>query len=208
LTLKLFKNDVRVAMKAQGDLLSGAIQLLKYALVPLLVMMLPATLIYAQLSQWFQQRPLKVGEKTVLTMKLNGDRGGSFPDVGLKRTDAVKTLVGPVRIFSKRQVCWTIEASEKGYHLLVLNVNDQTIEKELAVGDGFMRVSTERSEWSDALLHPGERPFGPDSPVRSIEVDYPERSSWTSGTNYWVIYWFIVSMVAAFCFRRVLKVNV
>ena len=58
------------------------------------------------------------------------------------------------------------------------------------------------------LLHPSEKPFGPDSAIGSIEIDYPKRSSWTSGTDSWVIYWFAVSMVAALCCRRFLNVNV
>jgi len=72
-----------------------------------------------------------------------------------------------------------------------------------------MRVSTLRPgwRWSDTLLHPSEKPFGPDSPIQSIEIDYPKRSSWTSGSDSWVIYWFAVSMVAALCFRRLLNVN-
>jgi hypothetical protein len=73
-----------------------------------------------------------------------------------------------------------------------------------------MRVSQQRPGWSlsDALLHPSEPPFRPDAPVRAIEIDYPRRDSWTSGTDSWVIYWFAVSMVAALCFRRVLNVHV
>ena len=51
-------------------------------------------------------------------------------------------------------------------------------------------------------------PFAPDAPVRSIEISYPTRSSWTSGSDHWVIYWFAVSLIAAFCFRRTLGVNV
>jgi hypothetical protein len=43
--------------------------------------------------------------------------------------------------------------------------------------------------------------------VKSVEIEYPTRSSWTSGTDNWVIYWFIVSLVAGFCLRGALKVN-
>ena len=111
---------------------------------------------------------------------------------------------------SKREICWSLRARESGYHRLAFQVNDETIDKELAVGDSFMRVSTKRPgwSWSDALLHPWEKPLAPDSPVQWVEIDYPARSSWTSGTNYWMIYWFVVSMVAALCFRRVLNVNI
>ncbi len=86
----------------------------------------------------------------------------------------------------------------------MFQVGDQPVAKELAIGDGFMRVSIERPgwDWSAILLNPWEEPFRPDDPVQSIAIDYPERSSWTSGTDSWVIYWFVVSMVAALCFRR------
>jgi hypothetical protein len=72
-----------------------------------------------------------------------------------------------------------------------------------------MRVSTIRPgrDWSEAILNPREEPFAPESPVKSVEIEYPARSSWTSGTDNWVIYWFIVSFVAGFCLRGVLKVN-
>ena len=57
-------------------------------------------------------------------------------------------------------------------------------------------------------MHPAETPFPPDSPVRSIEIAYPARASWTSGTDSWMAYWFAVSLAAAFCCRRALGVNV
>ncbi len=159
-----------------------------------------------------------------MTLQLNGVADAPFPDVTLRPSDAVETTVGPVRVQSKREVCWNIRARENGYHHLTFEVNGQTVEKELAVGDGFMRVSARRPERdvSEVLMNPAEAPFGPDSPVRSIDVDYPPRSWWTIGPDWlmdnwlmdylrrywWMVYWFGVSMVAGFCFRGVLKVNV
>jgi hypothetical protein len=224
LTLKLFKDSARVAVQSQGRLLVGAAKLLVFALVPMVVMFLPVTLILGQLSLWYQQRPLRVGEEVVVTLQLNGDADSPLPDVTLRPSDAVETTDGPVRIQSKREVCWNVRARENGVHRLMFDVNGQTIDKELAVGDGFMRVSARRPERvvSEVLMHPAEAPFGPDSPVRSIDVDYPPRSWWTVGPDWlmdywwmaylqpywWMAYWFGVSMVAGFCFRRVLNVNV
>ena len=89
-------------------------------------------------------------------------------------------------------------------------VDGQKVDKELAVGKGLMRVSTERPawHWSDALFNPWEQPFHPDAPVQSIAIDYPARVSWIYGTDYWVIYWFVVSLVVAFMFRKALGVNI
>ena len=62
--------------------------------------------------------------------------------------------------------------------------------------------------WSEMLMHPRETPFAPDSVVQSIEIDYPQRAAWTSGSDYWLIYWFVASMVAALCIRPLLRVNI
>jgi hypothetical protein len=73
-----------------------------------------------------------------------------------------------------------------------------------------MRTSKERPgwNWKDVLLHPWETPFPPHSLVHSIDIQYPGRVSWTSGTDTWIAYWFVVSMLAAFVGRSWLKVNI
>lgn len=210
LALKLFKESTSVALRAQGRILLGAWRLLVLSVVPMLVMIVPVCLLLGQLALWYQSRPLGVGEEAVMTLKLNGEADSPWPEVRLEPTAAMEVTVGPVRVLSQREVCWNVRALESGYHRLAIQVGGRAVDKELAVGDGFMRVSIERPGWSWAqmLLHPGERPFGPDSPVRSVAIDYPERSSWTSGTDWWVIYWLVVSLVAAWCFRPWLKVNI
>jgi hypothetical protein len=208
--LKLFKDSVPVTLKAQGRLFVGAFWLLIFAIVPMLVMALPVLLLLGQLALWYQARPLKVGEDAVVTLKLNGKADSAWPSVKLQPDAAVQVATGPVHVLSKREMCWLITAREKGYQHLRFEVDGQEANKQLAIGDGFMRVSAERPGWSwwDALLNPAERPFGPDSAVQSIEIEYPARDSWTSGTDWWVYYWFAVSMVAALCFHKVLGVSI
>jgi hypothetical protein len=210
LALKLFKDNMAVTFRAQGGLLLGACRLFLLAIVPMLVMAVPVTLLLGQLSLWYQARPLRVNEEAVLTLKLNGADDDPWPDVRLEPPAAVAVTVGPVRVRSQREICWEFKGRKPGQHVLLFYVDGQRVEKELAIGDGFMRVSAKRPGWDvgEALLHPGEPPFPPDSPVRSIEIDYPERSSWVYGSNSWVIYWFVVSLVAALFFRRWLNVQV
>jgi hypothetical protein len=210
LALKLFKDSAPVALRAQGRILVGAFRLMLLALVPILVMTVPAILLLGQLSLWYEARPLRVGEEAVVTLKLSGEAADALPEVSLAPTGAAEVVTGPVRVLSKREACWLVRAREAGQHELVFLVGGQPVGKELSVGDGLMRVSKQRPDWSasDALLHPREPPFRPESPVRSIEVAYPDRDAKTSGTGWWVIYWFAVSMVAAICFRRWLGVNV
>ena len=210
LALKLFKDSAAVAVRSQGRILIAAFWLMVYAIVPILVMSVPVLLVLCQLGLWYQARPLRVHEDGVVTLKLHNTAEASWPDVRLEPTDALRIKTGPVRIQSKREICWDIEAITEGYHDLVFQVGDQRYDKEFAVGDGFMRVSGLRPSWqlTDVLLNPAEKPFRPDSPVQSIEIAYPKRDGWTSGTDKWVYYWFIVSMVSALCFRGVFKVNI
>jgi hypothetical protein len=209
LVLKRFRDNIPVVFRAQGHIFSGAILGVLLAILPVAVMLVPVSLMLGQIALWYQVRPLHVGEETVVTMNLNGSAGSPVPDVRLEPIDAVEVTVGPVRVPSKREMCWNIKTAENGTHHLTFLVNDQRVEKELAVGDGFMRVSTQRPGWNwlDVLLNPSEPPFPPDAAVRSIEIDYPKRISWTSGSDWWVYYWFVVSFISALWFRRLLNVN-
>src|SRR5262249_29273630 len=110
LALKLFKDSASVALGAQGRILSGAFRLLLLAIVPLLVMILPVLLILGQLSLWYQARPLQAGEDAIVTLRLGGDAGAPLPEVRLDPTEAVDVTIGPVRLRSKREVCWKIQA--------------------------------------------------------------------------------------------------
>ena len=89
-------------------------------------------------------------------------------------------------------------------------MDGREIEKELAVGSGFMRVSARRPEWlaGDILIHPLERPFESGSSVRSIDIDYPDRLDPVSGTDRWLIYFFIASMAFALIFKPFLRVRI
>jgi hypothetical protein len=209
LALKLFNTSAGVALASQVRVIRGALQLLALALVPMLVMAFPVLFLLGQLSLWYQARPLRPGEDALVTLKLRDEAGRSLPDAALEPTSVVDVTVGPVRVPSKHEVCWKIEAREAGRHRLMFRLGDERCEKELVVGEHFMRTSLLRPDWelSDALVHPAEEPFIPESPFRSIAIDYPQRSAWTSGTDSWLVYWFAVSMVSGFAFRGLLNVN-
>lgn len=210
LALKLFRDSAAVALRAQARVIAGAARLLLLAIVPMLVMAIPVTLVLGQMSLWYEARPLRVGEESVVTLALAGDASAPWPSVSLQPTNAVAVEAGPVRVRDRREVCWNLRARKPGSHRLEFQVGDQAVAKELAIGDGFMRVSLERPgwDWSSILMYPWESPFRPGDPVRSIAIAYPERSSWIYGSGTWVIYWFVVSFVVALGFRRALNVKI
>jgi hypothetical protein len=210
IALKLFKDSFTVIVQAQGRVFKGAMLLLFFAIVPMLVMIMPVSLMLGQMGLWYQARPLQPGEETTVIMKLNGTPAEELPLVNIEPMPAADVTTGPVRVPSKREIYWRIKARENGNHRMVFQVGDQEIEKQLVAGSGFMRVSMQRPgwEWMDILLHPEEKPFTPDDPVHSITIQYPDRPSKTSGTNWWLGYFFVASLVFALIFKPFLKVRI
>lgn len=210
LAIKLFKDSMSVTLKCQAGIFAGAVRLLFHSIRPLLVMVVPVSLLLAQMGLWYQSRPLRVGEEAVVTVELNDSVSSPWPEVSIEPTRGAEVTFGPVKVLSKRQVYFKISGLDAGYHRLSFCVDEQKVEKELAAGEGFMRVSAKRPGWSwtDILLHPAEEPFRADSVVRSISIDYPNRLSRTSGTDWWVIYFFVISMVFVLIFRPFLRVRI
>ena len=139
-------------------------------------------------------------------MRLGGAADDPFPEASLQPMDGVEATAGPVRVRTagRREFWWNVRASQAGYHRLVFRGGRQQVDKELAVGDGFMRVSSLRPGWScsDALMHPSEPPFGPGSVVQSIEIEYPRRDSLTGAGESWLTCWFTWAMTGGGLARR------
>ncbi len=209
LALSLFKDDLGVSLRSQGRLLTGALRLILHALIPLAVLMIPMILILGQMSLWYQARPLRIGEESVVTVQLADESTDAVQAITLNTNDAVEVIAGPVRVSSKNMVCWKVMPIRDGQHQLEFKIGGETSLKEFVVGGAFEPTSQKRPawDWNEVVMHPRETPFAPDSIVQSIEVTYPQRDALTAGTNNWVIYWFVISMVAAFVAKPFLNVN-
>lgn len=160
----------------------------------------------AQMGLWYQVRPLSPGETAVVTLKLNDNS----TEAAINSISGAKVVAGPVHVFSQNEIVWNIRADQNGDHRIIFNINGREFEKNLVVGNGFMRVSPVRPgwHWADILLYPAEKPFPQGSPVESISIDYPRRISKTSGTDWWIGYFFIVSMISALILKPMIKVKI
>ncbi len=209
LALKLFGDSITVTLQAQKQLFAEAFRLLFGALRPMLVMIVPVSLLLGQMGLVYQYRPLNPGEETVVTMKLKSVPDDTMAGISIESMPA-ELVAGPVRIVSRQEICWKIRARDEGLKTIRFKVDGETVTKELAVGKGFMRVSRMRPalKLTDILAYPQEKPFSADSRVRSITVGFPERISKTSGTDWWLGYFFAASMVFALIVKPFLNVRI
>lgn len=206
LALKLYKDELRVTFQAQGRLLWAVLRLQRYILTPVLVMLVPMLLCLTQMGIRHQWRPLHPGEQTLIRMRLAGDAGNPFV-VQLEPNAGVVAEVGAVP--GGGELVWRIRGGEQGRHTLRFNIAGQEIEKELIVGTDFQRVSAARvgPNWTGQLFHPAERRLPGDGPIRSIEITYPAVDSWIYGANWWVLYFFVISMGAALLLKPLFRVR-
>jgi uncharacterized membrane protein (DUF106 family) len=210
LAVKLYKDSFSVAMKSQARVLAGACRLLLYSLVPMLVIILPVCLVLAQMGAWYQARPVRPGDGQVMVQVKMNHRSGTLPQVTLDPLPGVRLLTGPVHVTSRGEIYFKLQPLEHGNHTLIFHVGDGRYEKQMVVGEGFMRVSPQRpgaSPW-DVLMYPLEKPFASEDLVQSISIAYPPRESRIYGTDWWVVYFFLASMACAVLCKPFLKVRI
>jgi hypothetical protein len=210
LALKLFKDSIGVTLRAQGRVYRGAFLVLFLYIRPVAVMTIPVLLLMAQMAMWYQKSPLEVGDEALLTLTLNDSFDLKENDVTVVASESFEITTGPIRVLSKNQVYWKIRATQDGYHEIKFSTEVEQFNKDLAVGKGIMRVSTVRPgrQWDQILYNPHEKPFAGNSIVESIKIDYPDRVSKTSGTNWWIAYLFAFSSVVALIFKPFFNVRI
>ena len=209
LALKLYKDEIRVTFVAQWRLLKAIGRLQYHMLRPLLIMLFPMLLVLAQMGVRYQWRPLESGEQTVIKVQLAdtvtdeqaADSVLTIPDGG------ADVEVGPVP--GGGEAAFRIKALTPGTHVMRLDIAGTAIEKELVIGTQLERVSPERvsGQWTAQILQPVESVLPADGPVRAIIIDYPARDSWFHGADWWILTFFILSMIAALIFAPIFKVR-
>lgn len=206
LALKLYKDEVRVAVRAQGRVLGALLRLQWHMLRPLLIMLLPMLLVLAQMGVRHQWRPLRVGERTNITVRLK-DAPVDLAAVALADGSALVVEAGPIP--GGGALVWRVRAATAGRHTLRLTIGGQSYDKEFVVGDAFQRVSAARSgpRWTAQIFHPVEPLLPAEAPLKEIEIAYPGVASYVYGANWWILYFFIISMLFALLFKPVFKVR-
>lgn len=206
LALKLYKDDLRVTFTSQGRILWAILRLQRHVLTPVLLMALPMLLALAQMGVRYQWRPLRVGERTLLRL-WSASPGEVAATAKIEPNSGLIVEVGPIA--GEREVVWRVRGGQPGRHTLRFDLGATTLDKEVVVGDAFQRVSALRPgrRWTEQLFHPAEPLLPASANAQAIELLYPSVDSWIHGADYWVVYFFVVSMAAALIFKPLFKVR-
>ena len=212
LEIRLFKDNMSVSLKAQGNILLANLKYITYSFKPLLVMIVPIILILVQLNFWFGYQPLKVGESTILKVKLEEGQNPLILDLKVEPSAALSIETPPLRIEEEREISWRLRANEKGIHKLNLTLDNQRLFKEVLVAQkALIKVSPQKVErgFFNELFNPVEKPLPRDLPIKSIEILYPSKSMSLFGRHiHWLIVYFALSIILGFAFKGIFKVEI
>jgi hypothetical protein len=212
LELRLFKDNMRVSLRAQGRILRANGRYIASNAKPLAVMIVPLVLILAQLSLWFGAGPLKPGETTLVKVKLVKAADPLALEVGIEPSPGLGVETPAVRVADEQEIDWRIRAPESGPASLTFRVAGKTIVKPVAVaGRRLSKIPTltVRRSFFKELLYPGENPLPGGTPIDSIEVLYPSGGLSLFGLSVnWLVAYFILSIIFGFAFKGVFKVEI
>jgi hypothetical protein len=209
LGIRIFGDDIGLLFKLLGRSLRATAIYMKYAVLPMLVMMIPVAAILIQMNLRFAARPLRPGETAVVTAKLRG-LPTALSSVELKVPEGVILESPGVRVDSRKEVSWRIRAETPGDYRLAVSVAHETVEKTLKVGAGWGSVSPLRTAKTvDLLLYPGEPPIRTALPIESIRLNYGYLPIRILGYHVnWLVGFFVLSIAFGFALRKRLGVEI
>jgi hypothetical protein len=213
LAIRLFKHDLVVTFRCQGQLLRTTGLRLWHSLPPTLVMLVPICLVLIQLAQWYEFMPLEPGQASVVDLELSSDPQSQLPEVALNPPAGVDVETDSHWDPSRQQLSWRVRPEIDRPTMLRWKVGAEVVEQELAVAKAngpLMGIAARRpsSAWWDQMLHPRERPCPSGELVRAINVQYARRQTPILGLDipWWATFGLVAMAVALIC-RRSLGVD-
>jgi hypothetical protein len=208
LELWLFRDDVRTVLLAQVHIIRLNVRYVGLTLKPMLVLLIPLTLIVAALEPWFGMRPLRPGEAAIVSLRAADANVAA--NASLVTGDGVVVETPPLRIASTNEIDWRVRVLKNGVHTVSVEVGGQTVDKQIVASDQMARVMPSRttSFW-EAFLNPGEATLPDSAAIERIDVHYPAGSVNVFG---WEMHWLVFFIAACFVFvlalRRPMRVEI
>lgn len=214
--IRLFNDDLRAIMRAQGEILRHVLHYQALALKPMIFILPPLVLVMVQLHQFYGFRGLRPGEEVLLTVQLAPDavEAGRRPEFSLDLPPGLHAAMEPVWVPSLQQITWRIGVDDWGDWDLAIDVDGAKFSKTIRATGELVRLSPERPSTTlmGQLEWPSEAPLDEGGAVRSMTVGYAEGSVGILGWDFewsfaWMVVFFVLTMVVALVLRKPMGVE-
>jgi hypothetical protein len=209
LALRLFRDDLGVVLRTQGQIFRLVGRYLRLGLVPLAILLVPVLLLLIQIEARFAYRPMAVGKPALLTVTLDST---TIPDAilaAITASEGIRVETPAFRQDSERRVLWRISPTVQGEHAVTIRLDDREHVRHVWAGEArpeLLVPTIYRSRDIRTFGSPGEVAIDADSGITAISVEYEPGENHLAGlsTASWAM--FISSLACGFALRRPLGV--
>jgi hypothetical protein len=209
LAIKLFKDDLRVTLRAQGALLRATGLRLWHSLRPMAILIIPFFFVLVQLGLRYEHVPPRPGEPIFVSVHMTPAAFEQAAQSATLETPAgVSVEVERFPDAGALTLDWRVRADRPLEGVLRFRLPGSVVEKRLSIGSpaalpAVAVVRPAAGDWWARLLHPAEPATPSDSGVRSITVQVEPRQTAVFGWNVpWWATFLVVSIVVALLVRR------
>lgn len=208
MAMSLYKDSLRVITSSAIYILGINLKYISLNLVPLLFMIVPVSILMANLDGWFGYQALRPGERALVTLHL-GDGEVMGDDIHLHCPDGVSIDAPEVRIPSASEIYWRVVAEKPGTHYLTVALGDQMVSKRVHVGEVSDRLTVKRHDGAllESLFYPS-KPIDEAAGVVSLRLSYaPAEMSFFDWKLHWIYVYLVLTLVLALAFKGLFKVT-
>jgi hypothetical protein len=209
LALRLFQDQIPVVLRSYGRIVLATGHYLRLAFKPLLFVIVPLTFLIVQLDRYLGSMPVEAGHPFLVKVRM--DNPNVMNEASLQLPDGLSTTAPAAHVPSESEVGWRVVAEKSGEYIVNVQASDQTFSKRVVVGGGLSRLSPVRLRgkfWKRFFVS-GEPALPENSPIESINVQYPARNIAFAGFEWtWIWLFFVLSLAAGFLFKSILGIEI
>jgi hypothetical protein len=208
LALRLFQDQIPVVIRSYGRILLATRHYLRLAFMPLLFVSVPLILLLAQIDRYLGSVPFEVGRPFLVSARVTAE---ALSDAALELPAGLTATAPAVHIPAENEVVWRVVAGREGSFVVNVQTSAQTAAKQIVVGSGMPRLSSERlrGQFWKRLLYSAEPALPANNLVQAIEVQYPSRYIAFAGFEWnWIWLFFVLSLAAGFLFKSILGIEI
>lgn len=209
LELRLFGDDPGLLWKSQIDLVLGNLRYMGLMLKPALYLTLPMIVLLFHLDAVYGIAGLSAGKSAVVTVQASGRLAESAEAPKLAAPDGIVVETAALRALDAGQFSWRVRAESEANGELQFDWNGRSWSKSLTAGDSLQYVSHRRpTSWLDSIASPGE-PRLATPQLEWVEIAYPAAEiEFASYRLHWLVWFFVVSLAAAYLLKGFFGVTI
>lgn len=208
LELRLFRDDLRVLLRAEGRVFLNIGRYLGHSLLPMAVMLPVFLLLLIQIESRFAFRGLAPDEQALVTVGVASDQQVSRMPVKLVTSDGLRVATPALRADASSEIYWRIRAVTAGVHDLKLNIGGEQADRIVSAdAAGGAMTMAYRADDIRTLLYPLAGALPSNGPVATLAIDYPRARGEFAGLSSTSWIFFGMVMVFAFALRGLFGVS-